>query len=728
MKIQSIKISILGLFLFAVILLPISISAQTAKEKKADLLYENLAYSKAVENYEKLYQLDSTNAKYIQRLAYSYNKMLSYNKAIYYYSRLVQLNKPQPEDFYEYAQLLRIANKIDEYKTWIGKYLAESPGDQRARKQLENINLLLKLNANLGDITIKNMTGNTRFTDMCPTYYKDRIVYSSAKDSFSTVKNNYEWNNQPFLDLYVSKPGQNQSLESDDAFSSKLNSRFHEGPVCFTSDFKTIYFTRNSYINRKTTLTSGGINNLKIFIADFDGKEWGNIREFQFNSDEYSVGHPALSADNKTLYFVSDMPGGFGETDIYKSELVNGTWGNPVNLGKSINTKGKEMFPYQDKDGILYFASNALPGIGGLDIFAAREEEAGKYRVVNMGSPINSQYDDFGFAINKDSWSGYFSSNRLGGKGEDDNYSFEVNKIDLMVVSYDDYTRKPIAGSKISLLSDYGGVLDSKIADQDGAVEFAIQPKTKYKLLANHKTYISETKNIQIYDSIIDFRQHEELFLKRNSPFLTLKVIDKETGLVIPNAVVKISKGKNVLPEPKDVKGIFRLMIQDSANFSVRATALNYFERTSSYHGLGSTPGEYTLTIELEKITVGKKFVLEDLYYDLDKYNIRPDAAVVLDKLVKILADNPSVRIEIGSHTDSRASAEYNLILSQQRSESVMAYLVYKGITPNRLVARSYGESQLINKCADGIECTEKEHQANRRTVIEILTPLARAD
>jgi len=721
MKNLMLKIFLPTLLLNIAILFPVFVAAQSNQVKKADRLFSNFAYSKAAEAYEKLHLEDSTNSKYIQRLAYSYNKMLNYPKAIRFYSLLVELELHIPQDLYDYAQLLRTANKIEDYKVWLGKYLIESPDDQRARKQLENISLLLKLNSNLQNITIKNMAGNTRFTDMCPTFYLDRIVYSSAKDSLSANKNNYEWNNQPFLDLYVTKPGQKQSLMTDDAFSSKINSRFHEGPVCFTSDFKTIYFTRNSYINRKISLTPEGINNLKIFIANFDGKEWGEIRDFQFNSNKYSVGHPALSPDNKTLYFVSDMPGGFGETDIYKTEWINGTWSKPRNLGESINTKGKEMFPYLDKDGILYFASNGQPGIGGLDIFAAKEEEDGKYLVINMGSPINSNYDDFGFVIEKDSLSGYFSSNRLGGKGEDDNYSFKVNKIDLRVVNYDDYTKKVIPGSKISLVSSEGIVLDSKIADQDGAVEFAIQPRAKYQLLAESKTYISEKKNIQIHISGIDFRQQEELFLKRTNPFLTITVIDKETGLVIPGAVVNISEGKNASTELKDKKGVFRMMIRDSTSFSVYATAINYFGRTSKYLCVGNDSGEYSMTIELEKLTAGKQFVIEDLYYDLDKSNIRPDAAIVLDKLVKILVDNPSVRIEIGSHTDSRASTGYNQKLSQRRSSSVLAYLFNKGIARNRLEAKGYGESQLTNRCADGVDCTEAEHQANRRTVITIL-------
>ena len=415
------------------------------------------------------------------------------------------------------------------------------------------------------------------------------------------------------------------------------------------------------------------------------------------------------------------MPGGFGETDIYKSEWKNGAWGKPRNLGESINTKGKEMFPYVDKEGILYFASDGQPGIGGLDIFAAKEDVDGKYLVVNMGSPINSQYDDFGFVIDKDSLSGYFSSNRLGGKGEDDNYSFKVNKIDLRVINYDENTKKVIPGSKISLVSNEGNVLDSKIADQDGTVEFGIQPRAKYQLLAESESYISEKKEVQIHIAAIDFRQQEELFLKRNFPYLTITVIDKQTGQVIPNAVVNISEGKAVSTELKDKKGVFRTMIGDSTDISVNATAVNYLGKTSKYSSRGNGSGEYTMTIELEKNSVGNQFVVEDLYYDLDKYNIRPDAAVVLDRLVKILVENPGVRIEIGSHTDSRASARYNQKLSRQRSASVLAYLIGRGIAPNRLLAKGYGKTQLVNRCSDGVECTEAEHQANRRTVIKIL-------
>ena len=240
-------------------------------------------------------------------------------------------------------------------------------------------------------------------------------------------------------------------------------------------------------------------------------------------------------------------------------------------------------------------------------------------------------------------------------------------------------------------------------------------------MLAENKTYTPETKEVQIKGSLFDFIQREDIYLKMGAIYLTIEVIDKESGLIIPNAIVDISKGKYDESQLEDNQGVIRMKLNESTDYSFYASAEEYFEKNVDFTSVDKAVGEYSLTIELEKLSTGKQFVLDDLFYDLNKYNIRPDAAIVLDRLAKLLIDNPEIRIEIGSHTDSRATAEYNLKLSQQRSESVVAYLIGKGIAPGRLVAKGYGESQLINKCADGVPCTEEEHQANRRTVIEIL-------
>jgi Outer membrane protein and related peptidoglycan-associated (lipo)proteins len=721
MKYLYSKTVLLVILFNAFVLMPGITEAQSIKEKKADKYYESFAYSKAVEVYQDLFASDNANPKYIQRIAYCYNKMLKYRQALIFYSRLVQLDIAQPIDLYEYAQLLHTDGRDAEAKMWLEKYMIKAPGDQRAIKQLENINKGGS-RTSIDNVTVKNLAGNTRFTDMCATYYKDQLVYSSAKDSFSMVKNVYDWDNQPFLDMYVTKPGAGPAEKDSRSMFASVNTRFHEGAASFTSDWNTMYFTRNNYLNGRLMTTPDGTNNLKVFVADFNGKEWKNLRSLPFNSDKYSVGHPALSPDNKTLYFISDMAGGYGQTDIYKCEWNNGSWGNPVNLGETINTSGKEMFPYVDKEGILYFSSDGHPGQGGLDVFAAKEEKPGVYKVVNVVAPINSAFDDFGLVINNDSLTGYFTSNRTGGKGQDDIYSYAINKIDLRVLVYDDMTKQILPGSKVSLKSD-GSVIDTQIADKSGAVMFSVKPRSKYQLLAENTIYSPQTKDIQVKGSLFDFVQQEDIYLKQAAPYLTIEVIDKESGLIIPHALVDITKGKYNESELEDNNGIIKMKLAENTDYSFNATAEEYFDKTAEFSSKGKPAGEYTLTIEMEKLSAGKQFVLEDLFYDLNKYNIRPDAAIVLDKLAKILKDNPSVRIEIGSHTDSRATTEYNQKLSQNRSESVVAYLISKGIEKSRLVPKGYGESQLVNKCADGVPCTEEEHQANRRTVIEILNP-----
>lgn len=723
MKPLYMKIALPVIFLLVTVLLPGYSSAQSIQEKRADKFYESYAYSKAVEIYENLHQEDSKNEKYIQRLAYSYNKMLNYKKALHYYSQLVQLEQHQPVDYFEYAQLLRIDGRTAEAKTWLEKYMVKSPGDQRAKKQLESINQAKEPKSAIENISTKNLDGNTKFLDMCIAYYKDQLVYSSAKDTFSMIRNTYDWNNQAFMDLYATSPGAMPTGKDSRSVFETVNSRFHEGPVSFTSDFNTMYFTRNNYFNGHVTTMPDGTNNLKIFISDFNGKEWKNVRGLSFNSDRYSVGHPALSPDNQTLYFISDMPGGYGETDIYKSEWTGSSWGTPLNLGESVNTSGKEMFTYVDKEGVLYFASNGHPGNGGLDVFAAKKDATGKYQIVNLVSPINTPYDDFGLVVNSDSLTGYFTSNRTGGKGDDDNYSFVVNRIELRVLVYDDLSKLILPGSKVALMAEDGKVIESKTADKDGSAEFSVKPREKYQLLAENTSYLPEVKAIQIKGSLFDFMQQEDIFLKQGFPYLTIEVIDKESGLIIPNAVLDISEGKYDENELEDNNGVIRMKLNESTDYTFYATAEEYFDNTVKFSSVDKLPGEYSLTIELEKLSAGKQFVLDDLYYDLNKYNIRPDAAIVLDRLVKILEDNPEIRIEIGSHTDSRATVEYNQRLSQNRSESVVAYLVGKGIVPSRLVAKGYGESQLINHCADGVDCPEVDHQANRRTVIEILNP-----
>lgn len=712
------KRTIFFYILLVFVLLPGMVSAQFMLEKRADSMFDNLLYSKASSVYESLYKGDPLNGKYIQRLAYCYDKMLNYKKALLYYSYLVQIDERQPIDYYQYSQLLRIDGRIEDARLWLSKYIQIVPEDKRALNQYNQLVEFIALKESIGNIEIKEVKGNTHFTDMCPSFYNDKLVFSSSRDSFSMVRNEFKWNGQPFLKLYVSDA--NADLNRSSKFSRKLDTRVHEGPVCFSSDNNTIYYTSNSTTLGSNTKSSRRINNLKIFTSTYDGKTWSEPKNFPYNSDEYSVGHPALSSDNKTLYFISDMPGGFGKTDLYKSELVMGQWSKPENLGPTINTEGKEMFPYVDKDGTLFFSSDGRPGIGSLDIYAASADENGNYMVVSFGSPLNSNYDDFGLIVKSDSLSGYFTSNRPGGAGDDDIYSFAVKEIDLKVICRKESNHQILPNTKIYLKGEDGQIITSTMTDQQGLAEFPVKPHGQFVITAENDTYVSDMKPVNVSGRLLGLEQNEEVLLRQSFPFLTIKVIAQESGKVIPTAIVEVAKGNYDESVLDNGIGLTRLKMDNSTDYTFNITAEGYLSSQINYSSQGLKPGDYSLTVELQRLTEGMQFALENIYYDLNKSNIREDAMPVLDNLALMLLENPDINIEIGSHTDCRADSTYNMELSKRRSESVTSYLIRKGVSPDRLVAKGFGETQLVNRCADGVNCPEEAHQANRRTVIAV--------
>jgi outer membrane protein OmpA-like peptidoglycan-associated protein len=704
--------------LLVFVLLPGMVSAQFMLEKRADSMFDNLLYSKASSVYESLYKRDPQNGKYIQRLAYCYDKMLNYKKALLYYSYLVQIDERQPIDYYQYAQLLRIEGRIEDARQWLGKYVQLVPDDKRAINQYHQLVEFIALKERIGNIEIREVKGNTHFTDMCPSFYNDKLVFSSSRDSFSMVRNEFKWNGQPFLKLYVSDV--HADLNRSSKFSRRLDTRVHEGPVCFSSDNNTIYYTSNSTTLGRNIRSSRRINNLKIFISTYDGSAWSEPQNFIYNSDEYSVGHPALSPDNKTLYFISDMPGGLGKTDLYKSELVMGQWSKPENLGPSINTEGKEMFPYVDKDGTLFFSSDGRPGMGCLDIYAASADENGNYMVVSFGAPLNSNYDDFGLIVKSDSLSGYFTSNRPGGAGDDDIYSFAVKEIDLKVTSRKESNHQILPNTKIYLKGEDGQIITSTMTDQQGLAEFSVKPRGQFVITAENDTYVSDMKPVNVSGRLLGLEQKEEVLLRQSFPFLTIKVIAQESGMVIPTAIVEVAKGNYDESVLDNGIGLTRFKMDNSTDYTFNITAEGYLSSQINYSSQGLKPGDYSLTVELQRLTEGMHFALENIYYDLNKSNIREDAMPILDNLALMLLENPDINIEIGSHTDCRADSTYNMELSKRRSESVTSYLIRKGVSPDRLVAKGFGETQLVNQCADGVNCPEEAHQANRRTVIAV--------
>lgn len=430
-------------------------------------------------------------------------------------------------------------------------------------------------------------------------------------------------------------------------FGDNLNTLYHESTPVFTRDGKTVYFTRNNFLSKKGKDKDDTIL-LKIYKATLEGNKWGDIKELPFNSNEYSTAHPTLSFDEKTLYFSSDMPGTFGQSDVFKVAInSDGTFGTPENLGNRINTEGRETFPYISQSNELYFASDGHPGLGGLDIFVANLEKDGTFKLVsNIGEPLNSSKDDFSFLIDPQTKIGYITSNRMGGFGGDDIYIFkELKKLEtkceqkLDGVATDLTTNEVLPNAKVTLSDENFVVLKEVITGNDGKFDFGlVECGTKYNI-------------------------------KTEKPLHTTV----ETTTVTPNI-----SGSTFVP----------------------------VEVAKSY----------------SKITVGKNLADKDaldikqIYFDLDKFNIRTDAEIELAKILDVLEQYPTMEIIIKSHTDSRNSARYNQLLSDKRAKATCDWLVSKGIDKKRLSAKGYGESQLINYCSDGFDCSEEEHQVNRRS------------
>jgi outer membrane protein OmpA-like peptidoglycan-associated protein/tetratricopeptide (TPR) repeat protein len=621
-------------------------SQVTSKERKGNKEFDKYAYIDAIKTYERIYEKGYKSPDMLLKIgnAYYYNAELE--KANKWYSELYTTNPEQdPEFYYRYSQSLRASKEYVKADEMMAKFNDKSGNDSRAKIFANNKDYLTAIKNNSGRYKIENAGINSKYSDYGTTYMGNKVVFSSARDTGNFSKRIHTWTGEYFTNLYSSDLNEDGSLKSVNRFGKKINSKFHEDTPVFSKDGKTVYFTRNNYLNGRG-YDASKVTLLKIYKATLDKEgNWTEITPLPFNSDSYQVAHPALSPDGKTLYFASDMPGTHGQSDLFKVKInEDGSFGNVENLGNTINTEGRETFPFVSDDNELYFASDGRPGLGGLDIYVTRiPNEGTAFKVpLNVGEEANSPKDDFALIIDSKTKKGFLSSNRDGGEGNDDIYKFlEIKPIWCEQILYgvitDEDTKAVLPNTKLVLLDEKFNKIKETVSDSTGSYQFIeVECGTKYYVNAS----------LEVYET-------------------------KESAVII-----------------------------------------------------GTTSGKTELNIELEKTQKPVKpgddladvFGINLIYFDLDKWNIRPDAAVDLAKILDVLEQYPTMKIDIRSHTDSRASFTYNEKLSDRRAKSTMQWLISKGIAKDRLTAKGYGETQLVNKCANGVECTEAEHQLNRRS------------
>jgi len=618
--------------------------AQNRTVKKGNNEYDKFAYIDATKTYERIAEKGYKSADLFQKLGNSYYFNSNLEKAAKWYAELFAMNtEVTPEYYYRYAQSLKSIGQYTKADEMMVLFNKKSSEDLRGKIFNDKQNYMDVIKANSGRYDIKDAGINSAYSDYGSAFSGNKVIFTSSRDTGNFAQRKHKWNNQYFTNMYSADIVAEDSLGTPEKFAKNVNSRFHEATPVFTKDGKTMYFTRNNFNNGKKGKDSNRITLLKIYKATLIDNQWANAVELPFNSDSYSVAHPTLSADEKTIYFASDMPGTHGQSDLWKVKINDdGSFGTPENLGVTINTEGKESFPIITDENELYFATDGHPGLGGLDIFMARMNPDGSFKEpINIGAPANSPQDDFAYLINTKTRRGFLTSNRDGGKGYDDIYKF----------------------------------LETK------------------KLVCE-----------QLLSGI---------------------VTDLETGEILANTKVtlfddKFNKIKEVL---SDDKGFYTFDVECGKAYFVRAEK-ELYETKEQKITIPTNTGKTDLPIQLEKkvkpVTVGddlaKAFGIKIIYFDLDKWNIRPDAALELEKILDVMKQYPNMKIDVRSHTDSRQTHKYNEKLSDRRAKSTISWLVKNGVDANRITGKGYGETQLVNKCADGVQCTEEEHQANRRS------------
>lgn len=650
MKIKNQIPDMKNFIILIIVILTVTFHLQSDGQiRKAERHVKYYHFSKAIPVLLKTADSDNENMKNkaIPLLAHCYRLTNNMPEARVWYEQAVQIEGADPICYYYLGQAYRSLGMYDEAAGAFSTFNAIYP-DSLDVKKFNNYSVEIKDWLNLPPMAeINNVQMlNSRYSDFGPVFYKKGIVFTSDRKKNSTEESVYGWTNFGYLNMMFAQPEYAGNwlspMTPPEEMKNNFNQKYHDGPAVFSNDFKRVYITRT--VDRELKRDNDNIRTslLKIYYADIDEGKKLRYKSFPFNNKNYSVGHPTLSADNNRIIFSSDMPGGFGGSDLYISTRNGDTWSKPVNLGACINTKGNEVFPCWVADTILFFSSEERMGYGGLDIYCTRMKDSQWSEPINLKAPINSSFDDFGIAVSANLTDGLFSSNRPEGKGSDDIYAFR-------------------------------------------------------NLLFEHK--------------------------KPFIPMVSGYVKDQQTLLPIQQATVFLfDQAKNEVRIAKtDSTGYFKAPAQYNRIYMAKAMKENYLYDCQTFR----IENDSTLTcfklpkdLLLSKLQINQITRL-NIYYDLDKWDIKDEAKILLDSLVTIMKSHP-ITAELSSHTDSRASVEYNNVLSEKRAKSAVDYIISQGIGASRITSKGYGESKLVNHCADGVVCSEAEHAVNRRTEFRI--------
>lgn len=725
---------------------------QSKKSTHAQNMYDGLGFAKSASMFKQSLDIDNRGRAVWSNLANAARLNANYNEAAYWYSKVIQ-DGPLPEDLLHYAQALQANGNCQEAVTWFKKYNA-SPATNKVSfinncSELDNYRVF-------DQVSLNNLAElNSKHLDFSAQPFGEGIVFTSNRGSnkFSKLVDNWTSNN--FTDLFYTEKTET-GYSKPKVLQGAVNGKFHDGVATFDADNTMMFFTRNNYAGR----SANGVKNLKIFsVNNSDNINWSNATELPFNSDDFSNCHPTLSNDGKTLYFSSDRPGGFGGMDIYKVSMTDGSWGVPQNVGPSINTAGNEIFPFVTAQEDLAFSSNGHPGFGGLDLFVARQTNmnSGNWdRLINAGKPFNSLQDDFGFYMNEENINGFMSSSRTGVAGNDDIFEwtsaeavdfFPVLSREQVFCVVESDTKTPLNNASLTVTMMEDGEQRNETLTTNSKGEFAVTvwPNTKLNMditrtgfINKKESWMSSTANAPESTCIyVEMKKKETVTLSGS-------VLNAATNSPISAAKIKVlnSCNKKVTELTSDRKGNFEIKVPCGCDFEISGEKNDFVNSNKTLKASSlDCSGEKDVKLKLKSakkvstvvktkivpmfegkiLNIGTIIPLRNINFDFNKSIIRPDAELELNKVIALLNKYPSLSIEMGAHTDARGSAVYNMTLSSSRAQSSHEYLLKRGIQPSRISFKGYGETVLINKCADGMDCNDALHEENRRTEIKVL-------
>ena len=693
--------------------------------KKGDHFFKKLAYRNALHIYLHAHDRKPDDAYLIKQVAECYFNLHDPATAEEWYRKLQGNPALDAPAKFDYAEALSQNGKYDESKAMFEEYLKERPSSNMAKEKIEFLNRITHYLSDTSDFAIFNADFNTEHSEYGAHYFHGGIAFASSRDNDYLIEHkamDAVSGDESLLNMYyVEGLSHGEHKLARLLHADQLKSFLHEGPMAFYNNDKKAAFTR-------TNMTAGGRPirgkdkqaHLQIYFADVARLyNLSNIRPFEHNDRDYSLAHPTVSPDGSTMYFSSTQPGGLGGSDIYVSSSSNGEWSRPANLGPVINTEGDESFPFLAADSILYFSSNGHGSLGGLDIMVSYKKNGVFGKPVNLGSPMNTRFDDFSFVADSTGRAGYFASNREGGRGLDDIYYFSSRAYFLVGRSVD--TRNEILqGVKLVAINKATGqVADSTVSDQNGYFHLRLTKDNEYTIIASRPGYQS-LKEVAFNTSGIELATDAfSLPLWKETLFAKGKVYDNETQQELTGVSV-LMRNEDTKQETKmDLNDLtaYELKLRPESRFTLTFSKPGYVAKTIEINTRNRDTGEILYDLILER----EFMEMTTISFDYRKSAVKDEFKPMLDKIVSTLQALPESKLSITAHADSRGSVGYNQQLTNSRARNTMKYITSKGIKTGRITWKGFGEQLILNQCKDGVKCTEDEHKINRRAEIKVV-------